>query len=131
MERGKQHDIQLRNVIPIQRDKQVHGICVLVFNHDRPPLEFYWAALFSVNTEGKTSVLHGRPTASRSLLVQRQINGKAAPLLRLAIHLNASFRQFYDPMDDRKPQAKTLLFILRRALIVFLKNVGLDLRRHA
>ena len=87
--------------------------------------------LFSVNTEGKTSVLHGRPTASRSLLVQRQINGKAAPLLRLAIHLNASFRQFYDPMDDRKPQAKTLLFILRRALIVFLKNVGLDLRRHA
>lgn len=26
LERGKQHDIQLRNVIPIQRDKQVHGI---------------------------------------------------------------------------------------------------------
>ena len=58
-------------------------------------MEFCWAALFSVNTERKISVLHGRPTASRSLLVQRQINGKAAPLLRLAIHLNASFRQFY------------------------------------
>ena len=77
--------------------------------------------LFSVNTESKTNILHGGPTASRSLLVQRQVNGEAAALLGLAIHLNASFRQFYDPMDDRKPQAQAVLFILRRALIVFLK----------
>ena len=62
---------------------------------------------------------------------QLEINGKGAALLRLAMNLNAAFHQFYDPMDDRKPQAQAVLFILRRALIVFLKNVGLDLWRHA
>ena len=38
---------------------------------------------------------------------QGQVHGKAAALLGLAGHLNASPGQFHDPMDDGKSQAQS------------------------
>lgn len=61
---------------------------------------------------------------------QGQVHGKAAALLGLAGHLNASPGQFHDPVDDGKSQAQSLLLFAGVSLVVLFKNVGLDLRRH-